>query len=187
MTTDRNNASPLPVTSPEGCVLREAGRQDAPLLAQLGERCFREAWHEYSTPGDMDAYCAANFNLTATLADLGRTDVGFLVTECGGEAAGYLRWATGPAPDCVTATSPLEVSRIYVLRRWHGRGVGPALMAECLRRASEQGHDVAWLAVWQRAPQPLAFYRKWGFEVIGTATFQLGADVQDDYVMARRV
>ena len=87
----------------------------------------------------------------------------------------------------MTATSPLEVSRIYVLRRWHGRGVGPALMAECLRRASANGHDVAWLAVWQRAPQPLAFYRKWGFKIVGTATFQLGADVQDDYVMARGV
>jgi GNAT superfamily N-acetyltransferase len=187
MTTDRDGTSLPPAALPEGCAVREAGRQDARLLAQLGERCFREAWHEYNTPGDMDAYCSAHFNLDATRADLGRPDVGFLVAECGGAAAGYLRWATGPAPDCVTAVSPLELSRIYVLRRWHGRGVGPALMAECLRRAREQGHDVAWLAVWQRAPQPLAFYRKWGFEVIGTATFRLGADVQDDYVMARGV
>jgi len=187
MTIDLDEPGPPRAALPEGCVLREAGRQDATLLAQLGELGFREAWHEYNSPGDMDAYCAANFKLSATLADLDRPDVGFLVAECGGEAAGYLRWAAGPAPDCVAATSPLEVSRIYVLRRWHGRGVGPALMAGCLRRASANGHDVAWLAVWQRAPQPLAFYRKWGFKIVGTATFRLGADLQDDYVMARGV
>lgn len=187
MTTDRDGTGLAPATLPEGCALREAGRRDAELLARLGERGFREAWHTYNKPDDMDAYCVAHFNLAATFADLDRPGVGFLVAECGGEAAGYLRWATGPAPACVTADSPLEISRIYVLRRWHGRGVGPALMGECLRRAHAAGHDVAWLAVWQRAPQPIAFYRKWGFEVVGTATFQLGADVQDDYVMARGV
>ena len=170
---------------PANCAVREAGLDDAAPLARLGERSFREAWAAYNTPADMDAYCAAHFTLRATRADLERPGAGFLVAECGGEPAGYLRWTTGPAPACVPARSPLEISRLYALRRWHGRGVGPALMAGCLRRAAAAGHDVAWLAVWQRAPQPLAFYRKWGFVVVGTATFPLGADRQDDFVMAR--
>lgn len=187
MATDDGRQGPPSAALPAGCIVREAGVGDAAPLARLGERSFREAWQGYNTPADMDAYCAAHFTLHATLADLERPGAGFLVAECGGQPAGYLRWATGSAPACVPARSPLEIQRIYALRRWHGRGIGPALMAECLRRAATAGHDVAWLAVWQRAPQPLAFYRKWGFVVVGTATFQLGEDRQDDFVMARGV
>ena len=175
------------MSSPGECVVRVAGREDAGLLARLGERSFREAWEAYNTAADMDAYCAANFTESATLRDLDRSDVGFLLAECGGEAAGYLRWAAAPAPACVAAAAPLEISRIYVLRRWHGHGAGPALMERCLRLAAAAGHDVVWLAVWQRAPQALAFYRKWGFAIVGSARFQLGDDVQQDHVMARGV
>lgn len=187
MTIDSPGEATVTAGPPGECVVRVAGREDAALLAGLGERSFREAWEAYNTTADMDAYCAVHFTEPATLRDLGRSDVGFLLARCGGDPAGYLRWATGPAPACVTAASPLEISRVYVLRRWHGRGVGPALMARCLELAATAGHDVAWLAVWQRAPQALAFYRKWGFAIVGSATFRLGTDVQQDHVMARRV
>jgi ribosomal protein S18 acetylase RimI-like enzyme len=41
------------------------------------------------------------------------------------------------------------------------------------------------LGVWEHNPEAIAFYRGWGFEQIGTHTFQLGASAQTDFVMAR--
>jgi GNAT superfamily N-acetyltransferase len=167
--------------------VRQAGAGDAAALAALGEATFREAWARFNDPRDMDAYCLANFTTGLLAADLAKPGVRYFLAGPPGEAAGYLRLATDAPPACVRATRPVEIARLYASRHWHGRGLGPALMETALRDAVAAGHDVAWLAVWQRAPQPLAFYRKWGFEIVGAARFQLGRDVQDDFVMARRL
>lgn len=165
--------------------IRRAVPDDAGALAVLAERCFREAWDEFNTPANMAAYCAANFTTELVRDDLVRPGVRYLLAQRGQEGVGYLRMVPGQAPRCVRATAPIEISRVYVLRGWHGRGVGPELLRTGLEEAVRAGHDIAWLAVWQRAPRALAFYRKWGFETVGTARFALGSDVQDDFVMQR--
>jgi GNAT superfamily N-acetyltransferase len=162
-----------------------AGPADAHGLAALAERSFREAWAGYNDPADMDTYCANYFCPELVRAEFDRLDVQYLLARADGELAGYLRTASGAAPACVRARSPVEISRVYVLQQWHGRGVAPALIGAGLDAALRNGHDVAWLAVWQRAEQALAFYRKWDFEVVGATTFRLGSDLQDDFVMQR--
>ena len=171
--------------SRQAVLVRTGASADTGRLAALAERSFREAWAGYNDPGDMDAYCAANFCPELVRAEFDRFDVRYLLAQADGELAGYLRMTSGAAPACVRARSPVEISRLYVLQPWHGRGVAPALMRAGLDAALDNGHDVAWLAVWQRAARALAFYRKWDFEAVGTTTFRLGSDLQDDFVMQR--
>jgi ribosomal protein S18 acetylase RimI-like enzyme len=58
-------------------------------------------------------------------------------------------------------------------------------MAECVREATHRGADALWLAVWQQATRPIAFYRKAGFEVMGTATFAMCSHFDADFIMVR--
>jgi tRNA (guanine37-N1)-methyltransferase len=58
-------------------------------------------------------------------------------------------------------------------------------MAACAAEARRRGADALWLAVWQQAARPLAFYRRQGFAIVGTTTFAFGDRVDADYVMAR--
>jgi ribosomal protein S18 acetylase RimI-like enzyme len=60
-------------------------------------------------------------------------------------------------------------------------------MQACLDEAKQNHCDVIWLDVWERNPRAIAFYRKWGFVQVGTQTFQLGDDLQNDWIMARSV
>ena len=39
-----------------------------------------------------------------------------------------MRLITGPAPECVAAARPMEISRFYARAKWIGRGVGAALI-----------------------------------------------------------
>jgi ribosomal protein S18 acetylase RimI-like enzyme len=165
-------------------LVRPAAASEAGAIAMLAEATFRESWQAFNSPADMDAYCAAHFTPALVNADFAVPGVRLLVAEAGGALAGYLRWQPG-GMDGVVAKLPAELSRLYVRRAFHGRGVGPALMRAFLEDAARAGHDVAWLAVWQQAPQPIAFYRKWGFATVGETTFRLGEDLQDDYVMCR--
>lgn len=81
----------------------------------------------------------------------------------------------------------MEIVRIYARKEWIGRGVGAQLMKTSLREAENAGCDVVWLGVWERNLRAIAFYRKWGFEQVGTQVFQLGDDMQNDWVMVRQV
>ena len=87
----------------------------------------------------------------------------------------------------VVASRPAELKRLYVVAEWHGRGVAHELMQDALNTAAREGCDVLWLGVWEHNPKAMAFYRKFGLEIVGTHSFKLGQDRQRDLVMSIRV
>ncbi|GFM22549.1 N-acetyltransferase, partial [Mycobacterium sp. PO2] len=64
-------------------------------------------------------------------------------------------------------------------------GVSAALMDAVVRYASAQHAACVWLGVNQQNLRAQRFYGKHGFEIAGTKTFHLGAEVEHDYVMVR--
>jgi hypothetical protein len=60
-------------------------------------------------------------------------------------------------------------------------------MAHVVARAEVIGSTVVWLGVWEANPCAVAFYRKWGFEVVGEQIFPVGKDAQRDLVMRREL
>ena len=61
------------------------------------------------------------------------------------------------------------------------------MMEACLETAVARGYDVIWLGVWEQNLRALAFYRKYGFEVVGNHVFQFGTDAQTDLIMAANI
>jgi diamine N-acetyltransferase len=166
-------------------VIRPAVAPDAPWLAALAERTFRETYTAYNNPDDMERYVAEHFGPARQEAELRNARMITLVAEVDGHAAGYAQLARGEAPPSVTGPAPMEVVRFYVDRPWHGRGVAQQLMAATADSAGAAGARTLWLGVWERNPRAIAFYRKCGFADVGTQTFVLGADHQQDMVLAR--
>ena len=167
--------------------IRRATQADASLLAELGARTFRETFADENTPEDMEAYLSDAFTparLTEELTDAAST---LWLAEVGGEPAGYAKLRAGEAPSCVEGDGAVELVRLYVLRKWLGRGVGEALMRECVEGARRQGFRTMWLGVWERNPRAQAFYRRWGFRHVGEHVFQLGSDAQTDWLMEREL
>jgi ribosomal protein S18 acetylase RimI-like enzyme len=60
-------------------------------------------------------------------------------------------------------------------------------MGACIDEAKHAGHDSVWLGVWERNVRAQAFYRKWNFRTVGEHMFRLGADLQRDLIMERRL
>ena len=111
----------------------------------------------------------------------------FLIAEVGSVAAGYARLHADEPPKGIEGANPVELVRLYVSREWLGRGVGEALMRDCLDEARQAGHRTMWLGVWERNGRAQAFYRKWNFRAVGEHVFQLGSDPQTDILMERAV
>lgn len=171
----------------EAFTIRPCGPDEAGRLADIGARLFTQAYGPTHPEPELGAYLAGAFapaRLAAELAEPGRCA---LVAESGGEWIGYayLHECADGWPDRVPGQRPMQIIRFYVDAAWHGRGVAAALMAACEGEALRRGADALWLDVWQKAPRPLAFYRRAGFEIVGTATFAFGDRLDDDFVMAR--
>ncbi len=165
-------------------VIRDACAADAGALAELAERTFRDTFGAANTDEDMDAHCAENFGKAPQLAEIANTEWCTLLAEEGDLLIGYgqLRWSS--APGCISSTRAVEIYRLYVDARWHGRGVAPMLMTSLLERAATGDTDTVWLGVWEHNPRALAYYRKAGFREVGEHSFMLGGDAQRDIVMS---
>lgn len=165
--------------------IRTAVLSDAQMLAEFGSRTFRDTFAADNAESDMVVYLSGAFGVDIQTRELSDPSSTFLIAEVEGTVAGYSRLRFGSAPACVDGVLPVEISRFYSDSPWIGRGVGAALMMACLDEATARACDVVWLDVWDRNARAIAFYTKWGFEVVGEADFVLGSDVQHDLLMAR--
>jgi GNAT superfamily N-acetyltransferase len=165
---------------------RVAEPADAAALTAFMTRTFRETYSaDYfgiCRPADVETYIAAYFDAERQRAELGDPALRTILAEVDGTLAGYGQVRFDSASPAAPGTRPVEVARFYVDRPWQGRGVAAALMQECLTAAGDA--DPVWLGVFEHNARARAFYAKCGFVPVGRATFRMGDDVQDDYILA---
>lgn len=189
MPTPSNKNRPTSRATRLAISIRRATADDATELAQLGARTFREAFGDRNTPEDIALHIERTFTAEHLDSELRNPSAVTLMAFVEPEPApiGYVKLATGPAPATVGGEYPIELARLYVERARYGTGAGNELMRSALDLAAKGRHDIIWLGVWERNPRAIAFYRRWGFEVVGSQIFRLGTDDQTDLVMVRRV
>ncbi|HEX2534323.1 MAG TPA: GNAT family N-acetyltransferase [Chitinophagaceae bacterium] len=167
--------------------IRPATITDLPVLRTLGIRTFRDTYAPYNDPQDMRNYLQESFAEDQLTAEFEDPDTRFFLILADKIPAGYTRLRWGGPPTDPEAPSMLEIVRFYSAQEFHGHGVGQALMEFCLQFARDHGARALWLDVWQENKKAIRFYQKWGFQIIGTHFFILGKDVQDDYIMERKI
>ena len=87
-----------------------------------------------------------------------------------------------------TKAGEVMLSKIYLLKRCRGTGVGKEIMAFCEQRCRELGSKRLWLTVNKGNAGPIAFYERMGFENEGEMVTDIGGGyVMDDYKMVRHV
>lgn len=174
-------------TTPSHIATRPAQPDDAGLLAELAASTFRETFEAANTPEDFAAYMAVAFGEAIQRAELEDPGITVFLAERADEAVGYVMLRERNAPSSVGLEDTLEIARLYARTRALGSGVGAALMQRALAEAAGRGKEAVWLAVWERNPRAIRFYESWGFHRCGMQSFVLGADVQTDLVMVRRL
>ena len=166
---------------------RRAELTDAARLAVLAERTFRTTFGSYNTRENMDAHCANTYGEAIQATEIANPEIETFVCDDSVELIGFAQLRWGTAPPCVSALRPVEIQRIYVDQRWHGKGVAQALMSRVLTAAARGNADQVWLGVWENNSQAMSFYQKFGFNKVGHHVFQLGDDPQHDWILCRDV
>lgn len=162
--------------------IREAGEGDASALALVGAATFLETFAAILDGDAIIAHCAAQHSDAAYRAYFAAGARAWIAeAQPGGAPVGF---ALIGAPDLAVARDgDIELKRIYSLSRFHGSGMGAALMEQAVAAASD--HRRLLLGVYAHNVRALAFYRKQGFADIGTRQFNVGGKLYDDLVLAR--
>jgi ribosomal protein S18 acetylase RimI-like enzyme len=163
--------------------IRYGTTADAEMLSALGARTFFDTFAKDNTPENMDGYLRKSFSPEIQFQELSDPDTIFLIAEFEGVPVGYAQLLMNSRDESMRGTRPLEIRRIYASQKYLGKGVGKELMQAIISEARQRGCDCIWLGVWEKNQRAIHFYKKWGFCEVGTHTFSLGDDLQNDFVM----
>ncbi len=174
----------------EQMLLRVATPADAVALSRAAATFFLDTFGDANRREDMEVYLASAFSQAKQHEELVDADNRIWLAIAGnGDIAGYahVRRSATPSGASISRSHAVEIARIYAGQQWQGRGLGASLMDQCVATAREWGGEVLWLGVWERNARAIGFYEKRGFQIVGEQPFLLGADLQRDLVMARRL
>jgi ribosomal protein S18 acetylase RimI-like enzyme len=169
-----------------------AVRAELPELADVAARTFPLACPPSAQPDNIVAFIEENLSQERFGEYLADPDRAVLTAHDGNRMLGYVMLIRGVIDDedvqrAVTLRPAVELSKLYVLPDSHGAGVSAELMTAALNRAEELDAKSVWLGVNQQNQRAQRFYAKYGFSINGTKTFQLGANIENDYVMVRSI
>ena len=136
---------------------------DADVAAFIDTHLSAQCFEDYLSDPDRIVFCAND-----DAAENGRI-VGYAMLIRG-------VWRDRPA---------VELSKMYVSPSHHRTGAASALMQAGIDWANADGAASVWLGVNKNNVRAQRFYRKHGFEVAGSRTFQLGTATEADFVMVR--
>ena len=165
--------------------IRRCTIKDFDVLRELSIRTYYETFAHLNTPEDMAAYLEDAFNVDKLMAELKDANSEFYFLYYNDKLAGYLKLNEAPSQTDINDKAALEIERIYVSSEFQGEGLGRYLMEQALSVAAERNKEYAWLGVWEKNEKAIRFYKKNGFYEIGTHTFVMGEDVQNDFIMRK--
>ena len=167
--------------------IRRADEDDALALSVLAEATFRTAFAESNSAANMQLHCAGSYGQALQLAEIRESSRETWVAEADSRLVAFVQLRLDAESPMISGERPVEIQRFYADASHHGTGLAHQLMAHVLARAEAAGCAALWLGVWERNTRALAFYRKWGFDVVGEHIFKLGEDPQRDLIMRRDV
>lgn len=165
--------------------LKDAGIEQAAMIADISRTTFQETFGPVNTKEDMQLFLQEQFTVEKLIQEVGIPGHRHVIAYSAGIPAGYL-FIKYHSHALLQNEPALEISRIYCLQAFQGQGVGKAFMQEALLDANRKKLNWVWLGVWKENTKALAFYQSFGFSIFGTTDFLLGRDWQEDWLMRRK-
>lgn len=154
-------------------------------LQQIARQTFLETYSPHNTAENMNKYLEEKFSIPILASELRNPDSQFYFATQNDHIVGYLKINTGNSQTELKHKDALEIERIYVLQKFHGKNVGLLLLEKAIQLAQESKSPHVWLGVWEKNPRAIRFYSKNGFAEFDTHIFKLGSEEQTDIMMKK--
>ena len=162
--------------------IRRALPADAALISQLSGATFHETFVGTCTDEDLAGFIESYYNEDQILNELNDVNDLFFLAFEDVKPVGYLKMKEEESVvPVIREHKSLEISRLYVLKEYHSRKVGAALMEFAFDFGRKNNFKILWLGVWEHNERAKAFYNKFGFKDTGFGhSFPIGNTPQRD-------
>jgi len=169
--------------------IRKCQAGDEGALSLVGQATFLETFAGVISGRDILEHCAREHSTDKYAAWLNdpASAVWIAEVEPGRAPVGYIVLTTPDLPLADLVPGDIELKRIYLLSRFHGKGIGRRLVDEARRYAATNERRRLLLGVYEGNTAAIAFYEKYGFRQIGERTFKVGATFHHDFIFAQGV
>jgi diamine N-acetyltransferase len=161
--------------------LRAALPEDSEALALVGAASFLEAFAGTLPGPDLLEHCRRQHSAEQYAQWLAKSEYRLCLLEIRQAPVGYAVVCPPDLPVALEA-GDLELKRLYLLHRFQGGGLGARLMQWSIAAAREAGAGRLLLGVKADNEAAIAFYRRFGYEVVGTRQFLVGTQLCDDLI-----
>ena len=161
--------------------------EDIKKLQTIAKQTFTETFGSQNTAEDLAKFLSEEYAFDKLKAEVENPESFYYFCYFEDELAGYLKLNVGAAQTEPDYPEALEIQRIYVLQKYQRKRIGLAMMQQALAVAKKIKKSQVWLGVWEKNLKAQAFYRKSGFEKVGSHDFVLGNDIQTDYILVKEL
>lgn len=166
-------------------VIRKCTIDDLVTLREISYKTYNETFKDSNTSSNMKDYLDKAFNVNKMQEELLNINSQFYFIYANEELSGYLKLNESMAQTEINDSDSIEVERIYVLKEFHGKALGSALMNKAIEIAEKLKKKYIWLGVWEKNYKAKRFYKKNGFYLIGQHSFFMSDDEQTDLIMRK--
>jgi ribosomal protein S18 acetylase RimI-like enzyme len=153
--------------------ITRASEKDAPLLSTIAKLTFIESHGSSAKPEDINTYVTEKYTNTIFKKELSDSKNVYHIIYQDEIPAGY----SNIIFDQPYTNSPVQnitkLGRLYILEEFYNLKIGSALFQFNINLAKENNQMGMWLYVWKENQRAVSFYKKNGFQIIGSHDFKI--------------
>lgn len=157
-------------------LIRKVEAEQVSLLAELGLETFLQSHGHSASPTDIKKYTTRAFSENSVSRELADPKSIFHFLILGDVAIGYSKMNFDTRIDSRNSNSLCKLDRIYLLSKYHGKGLGRLLMDHAIDLSQKNAQEGMWLYTWVENEAAIAFYERYGFKIIGQYDFRISHD-----------
>ncbi|HAT81263.1 MAG TPA: GNAT family N-acetyltransferase [Flavobacterium sp.] len=163
--------------------IRKATISDLETIQKISKQTFIETFAGVNTPENMENYALKNFNSEQLALEINNPESAFYLAILDSETIAYLKINFGSAQTEIRSIQAMEIQRIYVLKKFHGKKIGQLLLNKAIQIGQQSGVDSIWLGVWEKNFKAIQFYSNNDFVEFDKHDFNMGNELQTDLLM----
>lgn len=171
--------------SKPGICIRRATIDDAEQVSAFAAAIFPLGCPPGADPRDLAHHIATKLTTECFQTLIADPNAVLFVAEMAAHICGCVMAFRSSPHRQIEGAALGELQKLYVAPAHHGRGVADELMRQALGSLGPDRLDGVWLSVNCENPRAIAFYKRWGFQIVGIHELLVGADRQKDFLMRR--
>jgi len=171
--------------------IKKCTLSDVQTLQDLAIKTYYETFSETNSEALLQSYFETSLNIERLSQQLTEPYSTFYFIYAKNDTqqtkpAGFLKLNINDAQTDLMDPTALEVEKIYLLNAFLSQGLGKQLIEFSVEQAKHYNKHYLWLGVWENNFSAIKFYQKMGFEQFSTHDFDMGGDIQTDWLMKRK-